>query len=133
MPAQTTTLTDETESFAAQEAIAATLQRYVDGARTGSASVLRSAFTEGARVSGSYGGKPVTWTLQEFCDVVEKGGPAPDLRTRIVAVEYAGTAAMARLEAQNWRGTRYTDFFVLTKTDDTWRIDSKVFFAHSRA
>ena len=64
---------------------------------------------------------------------VEKGGPAADLKTRVVAIEYMGTAAMARLEAENWRGTLYTDFFVLTATDGTWRIDSKVFFAHSRA
>jgi hypothetical protein len=132
MPAPTT-LADEAESFAAQEAIASTLQRYIDGARTGSGSLLRSAFTDGARVSGSYGGKPVVWTVREFCDVVEKGGPASDLEARIVSIEHMGAAAMARLEARNWRGTRYTDFFVLTRTDDTWRIDSKVFFAHSRA
>jgi hypothetical protein len=132
MPPQTT-LTDETESFATQEAIASTLQHYVDGARKGDTSLLRSAFAEGARVSGSYGGKPVNWTLQEFCDVIEKSGPATDLKTRVVAIEYMGTAAMARLEAENWRGTRYTDFFVLVRTDGAWRIDSKVFFAHSRA
>lgn len=128
-----TTLADEIESFATQEAIAATLQQYIDGARAGSGSLIRSAFAEGAHVSGSYGGKPVTWTLQEFCDVVEKAGPAADLKTRIVAIDSIGTAAMARLEAQNWRGTRYTDFFVLIRAGDTWRISSKVFFAHSRA
>jgi hypothetical protein len=40
---------------------------------------------------------------------------------------------MARLEARNWRGTRYTDFFVLLNQGDGWRIASKVFFAHARA
>jgi hypothetical protein len=39
-----TTLADETESFAAQDAIASTLQRYVDGARNGDTRLLRSAF-----------------------------------------------------------------------------------------
>ena len=128
-----TTLADETESFATQEAIATTLQRYVDGARNGDTRLLRSAFAPGARVSGSYGGTSVTWTLQEFCDAVEKGGPAADLKTRVVAIEYRGTAAMARLEAENWRGTRYTDFFVLVVRDNVWRIASKVFFSHRRA
>jgi len=56
-----------------------------------------------------------------------------DLDARTVAIEYQGTAAMARLEARNWRGTRYTDFFVLLKHGDAWQIASKVFFAHSRA
>lgn len=128
-----TTLADETESFAAQDAIASALQRYVVGARKGDTSLLRSAFAEGARESGSYGGKPVNWTLQEFCEAVEKGGPATDLKTRVVAIEYMGTAAMARLKAENWCGTRYADFFVLIRTDGTWRINSKVFLAHSRA
>ena len=124
---------DETESFAVPNAIAETLQRYIDGARSGDVALLRSAFAEGARVSGSYGGKPVTWSLEEFCDAVAKGGPAPGLEARIVSIEPAGGAAMARLEALNWRSTRYTDFFVLVRREDGWRIDSKVFHAHARA
>lgn len=124
---------EETESFAIPQSIAETLQRYIDGARTGAIELLRSAFTEAARVSGSYGGKPVSWSLNEFCDAVAKGGAAPGLQARVVSIEHAGGAAMARLEALNWRGTRYTDFFVLVKQGDGWRIDSKVFFAHLRA
>ena len=124
---------EEAESFAVPQAIAETLQRYIDGARTGDVALLRSAFTEGARVSGSYGGKPVSWSLQEFCDAVAKGGAAPGLEARVVSMDHSGSAAMARLEALNWRGTRYTDFFVLVRRDEGWRIDSKVFFAHLRA
>ena len=131
----TTTVTpaEETESFAAQEAIAAALQHYIDGARSGQSRLMRQAFAEGARVQGSYGGKPVDWSLQEFCDLIEKGGPVPDLDARVVGIEFQGTAAMARLEARHWRGTRYTDFFVLLKREEGWRIMSKVFFAHSKA
>lgn len=123
----------ETQSFAIPRAIAETLQRYIDGARTGDVALLRSAFTDGARVSGSYSGKPVSWTLPEFCDAVAKGGAAPELEARVVSMEHSGAAAMARLEALNWRGTRYTDFFVLVRRDEDWLIDSKVFFAHLRA
>lgn len=111
--------TDEIESFAVPGAVADTLQRYVDGARTGDIARLRPAFAEGARVSGSDGGKPVTWSLQEFCEAV--------------AIDAAGGAAMARLEALDWRGTRYTDFFVMIRRDDGWQIDNKVFHAHARA
>ncbi len=129
---------EETQSFAIPQAIAETLQRYIDGVRLGDIALLRSAFTPGARVSGSYSGKPVSWTLPEFCDAVAKGGAAPGLEARVVSIEHAGGeqaggAAMARLEAQNWRGTRYTDFFVLVRHCEGWRIDSKVFFAHARA
>lgn len=123
----------EAESFSKQEAIAATLQQYIDGARTGDGGVMRLAFAETARISGAYSGKAVDWTVSEFCEIIQRGGPAVDLQARIVGIEYAGNAGMARLEAQNWRGTRYTDFFVLTEQDGSWRIRSKVFFAHSRA
>ena len=127
------TASDEAESFAAHEAIAATLQRYIDAASAGKGSLMRTAFAEGARVRGTYAGKPVEWTLPEFCELIDKGGPIADLQARIVAIEYAGNAGMARLEARNWRGTRYTDFFVLIKREEGWRISDKVFYAHSRA
>lgn len=127
------TQNDEIESFSIAGAIAETLQRYIDGARNGDIALLRSAFAEGARVSGSYGGKPVTWSLGEFSDAVGRGGAAPALQARIVGIETAGSAAMARLEALDWRGTRYTDFFVMVRRDGGWLIDSKVFHAHSRA
>ncbi|MDI1286381.1 MAG: nuclear transport factor 2 family protein [Reyranella sp.] len=133
MTPQEMTPEDETASFAIPQAIAEALQRYIDGARTGSIDLLRSAFTPEARVSGSYSGKPVSWTLQEFCDAVAKGGAAPSLEARVISMEYSGDAAMAHLEALNWRGTRYTDFFVLVRGRDGWRVDSKVFFAHLRA
>jgi len=115
------------------EQIEKTIGKYVEGARTGDPDLMRAAFLREATVRGSYGGKPVDWTLQEFCDLIAKGGAAPGLEARIAAVEISGTAAMARLEAVNWRGTRYTDFFVLLKRDGEWRIASKVFFAHDCA
>ena len=115
------------------EQIERTIGKYVEGARTGDPGLMRAAFLAEATVRGSYGGKPVDWTLQEFCDLIAKGGPAPDLDARTASVEVSGTAAMARLEAMNWRGTRYTDFFLLLRRDGEWRIASKVFFAHDRA
>jgi hypothetical protein len=126
-------LEQEAEGFATQEAIAATLQHYIDGARTADIGLIRLAFTPTARIAGTYSGKPVEWSVEDFCAIIEKGGPATDLEARIVGIEYSGNAGMARLEARNWRGTRYTDFFVLFKQSDTWCISSKVFFAHSRA
>jgi hypothetical protein len=124
---------EEAGSSAAYVAIGQTLQRYIDAARTGSGSLMRQAFFDNARVCGSYGGKPVDWSLQQFCELIDKGDPAVDVEARVVAIDYEGSAAMARLEAVNWRGTRYTDFFILLQQGDSWRISSKAFFAHARA
>jgi Putative lumazine-binding len=130
---ETAPRSDEPASGATHDAIAARLQSYIDAARTGDGARMRNTFLETAHIRGSYGGKPVAWTVSDFCDVIDKGGPAADLTSRIVTIDHSGTAAMARVEAENWRGTRYTDFFVLLEIDTDWRIASKVFFAHSRA
>jgi hypothetical protein len=127
-----TTTNEEAASYAVYEGIAATLQHYIDGAHKGDGNLMRRAFLETAHIRGSYNGKPVEWTLDAFCELIDKGGGAPDIKARVVSVDHSGTAAMARLEAENWRGTRYTDFFVLVVRDNVWRIASKVFFAHSR-
>jgi Putative lumazine-binding len=124
---------DERASFATYKAIAATLQTYIEGARTGDGALMRTAFLDTAHIRGSYAGKPTDWSLAEFCNLIDKHGPAADVVARIVMIEHSGTAATARLEAENWRGTRYTDFFLLLKQGSEWRIASKVFFAHSRA
>jgi hypothetical protein len=131
--AEAVTKAEEGASFSVYEAISATLQHYVEGARKGDSSLMRKAFLDGAHIRGSYAGKPVDWTLDEFCGLIDKHGPASEVKTRVVTVEHSGTAAMARLEAENWRGTRYTDFFVLLDTGEQWKIASKVFFAHSKA
>jgi hypothetical protein len=129
----TAAMVDEQTSFAAYEDIAAALQVYIDSARSGDGERMRSAFLPEATVRGSYGGEPTDWSVAEFCALIARGGGAPDLKARIAGVEPSGSAAMARLEAVNWRGTRYTDFFVLLKRDGQWRIATKVFYAHSRA
>jgi hypothetical protein len=128
-----TTRTDERPSVPTDEVIAATLQRYIDAGRAGDGALMRDAFLETAQIRGTYSGKPVEWGLSEFCDLIDAGGPATGLTARVVQIDEAGTAGMARLEAENWRGTRYTDFFVLLKVGGDWRIAAKVFFAHSRA
>ncbi|MBV9569306.1 MAG: nuclear transport factor 2 family protein [Hyphomicrobiales bacterium] len=130
---QPITKAEEGSSFAAYDAIQAPLQHYIEGARKGDSSLMRKAFLDGAHIRGSYAGKPVDWTLDEFCGLIDKHGPATEVEARVVTIEHSGTAAMARLEAENWRGTRYTDFFVLMEAGGAWKIASKVFFAHSRA
>jgi hypothetical protein len=124
---------DERASFATYEAIATTLQIYIESARTGDGALMRTAFLDTAHIRGSYAGKRTDWSLAEFCDLIDKHGPAADVVARIVMIEHSGTAASARVEAANWRGTRYSDFFLLLKQGSEWRIASKVFFAHSRA
>jgi hypothetical protein len=127
------TAANELGSFAAYKEASDALQGYLDAARAGDAALMRRAFWDSARICGTYDGKLVDWSLDDFCAVIAKGGPAPMLSAMIVAIDICGMAGDARVEITNWRGTRYSDFFVLLRVDAGWRIASKVFFAHSRA
>jgi hypothetical protein len=127
------TVVNELGSFADHKEVGDVLQGYLDAARAGDVALMRGAFRDSARICGTYGGKLVDWSLDEFCAVIATGGPAPMLSAMIVGIDICGTAGNVRVEITNWRGTRYSDFFVLLRVDVGWRIASKVFFAHSRA
>ena len=110
-----------------QEAITRALQHYIDGAKSGRSSEMRLAFHESATILGYEGKSLFGGPIQKLYDWHEKNGPARELEAQIVSIDIAGSAATARLELNNWTGTRYTDFFTLLKVDDTWKIMSKVF------
>ena len=103
--AETITKADEAASFAVYATIETTLQHYINGALKGDSALMRKAFLVTAHIRGSYGAKQVDWPLSEFCGLIDKSGPASELSVRVMSVEHSGTAAMARLEAENWRGT----------------------------
>ena len=59
------------------------------------------------------------------------GDPAAtDVEIRFTSIDVVGTAASVRLDADDWGGHRFTDFFNLVKIDGTWTIVSEVFHLH---
>lgn len=74
------------------------------------------AVLTGAQVSGRRQVAPGPHRLR-------RGGDAPDLlrRTRILAVDVHGTAAMVKTEL-DWDGGRFIDYLTLLKLREGWRI-----------
>lgn len=122
----------ERQSFDEYAAIAAALQPYIDGARTGNGHDLRTAFLDHAHIVGSLDGNPVNLDADAFADRINTVGGSADVEARIASIDYSGHAASARVEFINWGGARYTDFFVLYKGKDGWKISGKVYDSHSR-
>jgi hypothetical protein len=58
-------------------------------------------------------------------------GSSPDVQHQIVWIDVSGPAAAAKVEFINWAGFRFTDFFVLYKNNDAWKISGKVYDSHS--
>ena len=119
------------DDMAEYEAIARTVQHYIDGARAGSGAVMKAAFHEDAWIFGYARDGLFAAPIRQLFDRVDKTGPAPETEARIVAIDVAGTVATVRLELDRWAGRRFTDCFTLVKIDGTWTIVNKVFHLHN--
>ncbi len=112
------------------DAIAATVQHYLDGARAGSGDLMKPAFHETATISGYLGPDLITGPIAQLYDWVDQNDAVPDMKARITAMDVAETVATVRLEIEDWGGHRFTDQYTLLKLDGSWKIMSKVFHLH---
>ena len=113
------------------DAIAKTLQHYIDGARSGKGDEMKPAFHNDATIYGYAGSDLFGGPIQQLFDWSDQSDPATGLQARIAGIDLAKTVATVRLELSNLNGARYTDMFTLLKVDGTWKIMSKVFYLHS--
>ena len=114
-------------------AIGAAIQRYFDGHATGSASVMRKAFHESARLQFVQDGRYTEWSLAEYLARLP-GHPADDESARarrIVAVQATDNAATAELEL-DYPSVRFVDYLTLLLVDGDWVIVNKAFKAFSK-
>jgi hypothetical protein len=113
-----------------RDAIARTIQTYVDGGRSGKGDDMKPAFHEGATIYGYIGPELFGGPIQSLFDWNDGNGPATELQSDIASIDIQGTIATARVELDNWTGHKFTDMFMLLKTDGEWKIISKVFYLH---
>jgi len=108
------------------EAVARTVENYIEGGRQGSAEIMKKAFHPGANIFGYVDGHPAGGPIQLLYDMVE-GRAAGDIPYEITLLDITGNIAMLKLDIPDWGGKHYTDMFTLLKMDDgEWKIVSKV-------
>ena len=113
------------------DAIARTVQIYIDSGKSGKGAEMKAAFHPEATIFGYVGTELFAGPIQQLFDWNDQNGPATELQGRITSIDLAGTVATVRLELDNWTGHRFTDFFTLLKVDGRWKIMNKVFYLHS--
>ena len=113
------------------DAIAETVQHYIDGAKSGKGDDMKPAFHKDATIFGYAGADLFAGPIQRLFDWVDGNGPAKELQARIASIDIVDSVATVRLELDNWIGSRYTDMFTLLKVDGEWKIMNKVFHLHS--
>jgi hypothetical protein len=118
------------KSLSEYDAIAKTVQFYIDGAKSGRGGDMQSAFHPDATIFGFSDGEVFAGPIQKLFDSVSSDAPASALRARLVSIDIVDTIAAVRLELENWNGYRYTDFFTLLKAGGEWKILNKAFHQH---
>ncbi len=113
------------------DAIATTVQHYIDGGKSGKGDDMKPAFHEDATVFGYVGADLFAGPIQKLFAWNDDNGAATELQVRIASIDLTDTVATVRLELDNWIGSRYTDMFTLLKVDGEWKIMNKVFHLHS--
>jgi len=111
----------------AHHAITVTLAQYLAGCAAGKSALMQPAFHAQARFCGQVGAKTIVAPIQALFDATDRGGPSPDMRAQIGAIDIAGSAATARVEIEGLNGHRYTDLFTLLKIGEEWKLMCKTF------
>ena len=112
------------------QAIADTLQTYLDGAREPSADLMKRAFHPESQIFGHLGDHLLADPIEALWTWHEDNGPATDVVAQFSIFDVCETIAVVRVEADNWTGHRFTDYLSLLKVDGEWTVVNKVFHAH---
>jgi hypothetical protein len=113
------------------DAIAATVQLYIDGSAQGDAAKLTEGFHPDAQMYGAVGDDRYDEPITEYIKLVADSPGGETLRARITSIVQAGDAASATVVEDGFWGTlSFVTFLTLSRIEGRWRIVNKN-FAHT--
>lgn len=114
------------------QAIVEVLNKYIAGCKQAKSSAMKPAFSEQATMFSVDGdGKLTGGAIQGLFDGIDSAfRPSPEAQGAIVRVDIVGTAASARIDANDVSDFCFTDFFHLLKVEGKWTVVSKIFHTH---
>lgn len=109
------------------------LNQYAEGCKQAKSEIMKPAFHQQATMysvneQGGLQGGPVAESL--FPGIDNHFTPSENPIVAIAYIDITGTAASARVDADNLSGYGFTDYFNLLKVEGKWTIVSKVFHGH---
>lgn len=113
---------------AEQTDVLAPIEQYFLGHARDDASHMRLAFLPTAHIESMREGVFTSWPLDVYCERF-KGAPAADEAARRRTVDWidvGGHSACAKITLVHG-ATTFTDYFVLLKTAEGWKIANKAF------
>jgi hypothetical protein len=98
--------------------VQAVLTQYLKGGSNGSY-LLKPIFHKNAIVNAE--------AAQNLFDAIDEAGKENESKARIDIFDISGNIATARVILENWHGLNFVDFHHLMKTEDGWKIVSKIY------
>ena len=109
------------------EAINKTLYDYIEGTANGEPSRLKEAFDEDFNLYFVREDSLQVWSGKKYIDNVKQGQKSNRIG-KVLSIDYEGNAAVAKIEIlMPSRKRIYTDYLMLLKVKDQWKIIHKSF------
>ena len=106
------------------------ITHYLKGAISGKGYEMKPSFHNNATWYGYVGSDLIAGPIQSLYDWHDGNGAAKDLVYNISKIDIVGMVANVRIELDNWKGSRFTDFLNMLKVDGKWQVMNKVFYLH---
>jgi hypothetical protein len=109
------------------------LENYIKGHKTGQAEYMRKAFHTDGKLMSLRDGKFTTVDFEQFFGYF-KGTPAKDeamRKRRIESIKVTGNIAVGKVILDH-PNVKFTDYMVLLKINDEWKIVNKAFFMEQK-
>lgn len=113
---------------AEEAAVCVPIEQYFRGHANDDVAFMRQAFLPTAHIESMREGVFTSWPRETYCERF-KGTPAADESTRRRTIDWIdihGSAACAKITLVHG-ATTFTDYFVLLKTAEGWKIANKAF------
>lgn len=115
------------------DAVATTLNYYLDGGTINDFATLEKAFHPDATMQFlDREGNHKSVNAVNYFKGIMKPGPAQNRQSRITSIQINGNAASARIEI-DYPNFRFIDYMNLLKIEGKWMIVSKIFHRENRS
>ena len=109
------------------EQIAAKIDGYVRGCKTGDEVHFKGAFHPDSRMFGAVGADRYDEAIFGGMTGAVAQNPVGEYSAKILSIDVEGDAACVKLAESGFWGLDFTDYFLLSRIDGEWQIVAKAF------
>ena len=100
---------------------------FANAVGSGKAELCQNTFLPNAVMFGFLDGKLEQGSIQNLYDNITNAGADPKYESRVDVLFIDGTVALARVLEDNWVGHDFSDYLMMVKIGDDWKIVAKVY------